>query len=151
MEHRIEDSALAESECAQPPAGEEDADFVAAAHDGNPAGIEGDDGRLAAKRPNDRLPSSNPFPDAAPSDADIAVNLGTAHKALGDFARAEAEFRRALQLDAQSARAWNNLGSIELPRGHLETAIEDLTKAVGLDPGSAIYRINLADALNAAA
>jgi len=86
----------------------------------------------------------------SPSDADIAVNLGTAHKALGDFALAEAEFRRALQLDPRSARAWNNLGSIELPRGHLEAAIEDLTQAVSLDPGLAIYRVNLADALNAA-
>src|SRR5437867_4047137 len=50
----------------------------------------------------------------------------------------------------RSARAWNNLGSIELPRGHVEAAIDDLTRAVSLDPDLAVYRINLADALNAA-
>ncbi len=85
-----------------------------------------------------------------PRSAEIAVDLGNAHRALGHNDAAEEQFRRALHLDPGSAQAWNNLGSLALLRGEADSAVDQLRRAVELDPDAAIYRVNLADALNAA-
>lgn len=104
---------------------------------------------LQERRPREALALLENAARQDPGNADIAVNLGTAYRALGDDPRAETAFRRALELDPRSARAWNNLGSIELQRGNSEAAVADLARAVEIDPGMAVFRINLADALNA--
>ena len=105
---------------------------------------------LKRRRPLEALELLESAASLQPRSADLAVNLGTAYRAAGDEIRAEAAFRRALELNPRSARAWNNLGSIELRRGNPEAATAHLERAVQIEPGMAIFRINLADALNAA-
>jgi tetratricopeptide (TPR) repeat protein len=87
----------------------------------------------------------------APGDPDVAVNRGMALLASGDDAGAEAEFLKVIErAPARAGRAWNNLGSMALRRGERERAIERLGRAVSLEPGFAVFRVNLADALAAA-
>jgi signal transduction histidine kinase len=71
-----------------------------------------------------------------------ANNLGTAYRALGDYPRADASFRRALALarDLHSpvleARALNNLAAVSLLRGRLAEAerFADRGLAIAADP-----------------
>jgi tetratricopeptide (TPR) repeat protein len=88
--------------------------------------------------------------DRLPKNPEIRVNLGSARRLLGDDAGALAEFRRAIALVPGSANAWNNLGSLLLRRDDVPGAVTALEKAADANPGFALFRVNLADAYNAA-
>src|SRR5205823_3720425 len=75
VECRAEDSRSAAREASDAAAGIEDADPIAVADDGNPAGIERGDGRLPWKRPDDRLSSPADLPDVAQAYADISAPI----------------------------------------------------------------------------
>jgi tetratricopeptide (TPR) repeat protein len=61
-------------------------------------------------------------------------NRGSAYLALGDAAAAEADFRRAVQLDADDPRPFHNLGISMVARGDWASAIEQFTKALTTQP-----------------
>ncbi len=81
--------------------------------------------------------------EAAARAIALASNLPDAHVALGrlyyataeeDLARAEAEFRRALELEPNHLEALRFLGLLYRRRGNWEAAVDVLTRHADLDP-----------------
>jgi len=66
----------------------------------------------------------------------------------GDFDRAEAACRKALELNPRSAEALCNLGIVLAEKGILDEAQARLTKAVQSEPGSLNSRLTLAGLLS---
>jgi tetratricopeptide (TPR) repeat protein len=84
---------------------------------------------------------------AAPRDATLHQNLGTALYLGGDSRGAEAEFEEAARLLPGYAKALFSLGLIMEERGRDAEAIERFSKAVASDPAMVNARASLADAL----
>ncbi len=61
----------------------------------------------------------------------------------GQFAEAEAAYRRVLQTDPKNAQALHLLGLLAYQLGDYVTAIRDISKAIGLHPHEADYYSNL--------
>ncbi len=74
------------------------------------------------------------------------VHLGHHYVAKGDRALALVQFRRAVDLDRNSAAARGELGRVLLGDGRLDEAIPELETANRLDPESRSYRRALAEA-----
>ena len=85
-----------------------------------------------------RLPQSAALLEAVVADhADYAEAfnvLGVAFSRMGQHARAQAAFRRVIELDPTSATAYENLGVDALAQGDLPGALDQLTHALALDP-----------------
>jgi Flp pilus assembly protein TadD len=89
---------------------------------------------------------------AAESALRLDPNLAEAHVAKGgvlqnfdfDFAGAEAEFRRALELAPQDPRATRNLASLLASLGRLDEAVALHQRTLGLDPLRSRSQFNLA-------
>src|SRR6266540_2370449 len=73
VECRAEDPRSAECEVPDAAVGREDADRIAVADDGNPARIEGGDGRCATELADDRLSHRSRLPDTGPMDVELAT------------------------------------------------------------------------------
>jgi regulator of sirC expression with transglutaminase-like and TPR domain len=69
--------------------------------------------------------------------AQAYVGRGFVNLQRGDLRAAEGDLRQAIEIDAESGRAWLLLGQVLLRRGSSE-AEEALTKATELDPQSAL-------------
>lgn len=93
------------------------------------------------------MPAEEAYPKAkAAAERAIALNdkLADAHTALAfvefywsrDMARAEREFRRALDLDPSSVRAHHWYGTALLHLGKFDEALVEISKAQQLDPRS---------------
>lgn len=67
---------------------------------------------------------------------------GGAYRALGDIARAIADFDEAIRLNPQSAHAYNNRGNAYSAQGDLARAIADYSEAIRLNPQLAIAYSN---------
>jgi len=81
-------------------------------------------------------------------DADVLSALGSANLRLGRLGQAEDLLRRAVQVDARFAAAWNNLGVVLMERGEPGEAARVFRTAFALDSGeSAVIRENLCAAL----
>jgi tetratricopeptide (TPR) repeat protein len=70
--------------------------------------------------------------------------LGATRHALDDTEAAAALYEKAISLG--NANAYSNLGSLQLALGQYGTAARHLAEAVKRDGGSAVLRLNLADA-----
>jgi tetratricopeptide (TPR) repeat protein/mono/diheme cytochrome c family protein len=79
-----------------------------------------------------------------PGDAGAHSGLGMALKGEGDGASAEAEFERALELDATNFTALYQLGEMALESGSPERAADLLTKATAQRPEDVDTRERLA-------
>ena len=80
-----------------------------------------------------------------PADAKARFYAGVACAALGRLLEAEANYRRALTLDATDFKAWNNLagllfGAMNRPA----EAAQCLVQALQIDPGNPLGWANLA-------
>lgn len=84
--------------------------------------------------------------DHCPADAGVHSALGSALVAEGQGAAAGAEFKRALVLDAANFTALYNLGLLASQAGDYQTAVDQLTLAVGLRPKDVDTRVQLAGA-----
>src|SRR5437667_208220 len=64
---------------------------------------------------------------------------------LGHHDRARAAFRKILELDSTSAKAYENLAADELAAGERTTAVADRHRALELDPRlyDALYNLGL--------
>ncbi|HEX3848777.1 MAG TPA: tetratricopeptide repeat protein [Steroidobacteraceae bacterium] len=86
--------------------------------------------------------------DLEPADADAWFALGNAqYLDGGSRPRAEAAYRRVLELSPGNAAALTNLGTLLLARGALDEAIPALERAVKIDPGQPGHAVNLGLAL----
>ncbi len=72
---------------------------------------------------------------------------GNEYFKIGDYKKAEEEYRQALKQDPKSATAKNNLGVILNEQGRYDEAIAILQEAVSADPKNSIARYVLAMAL----
>ncbi|HEY2444395.1 MAG TPA: tetratricopeptide repeat protein [Rhizomicrobium sp.] len=88
---------------------------------------------------------------AADTALALAPNLAGSHNARGallltadsDWAGAEAEYRRALQLDPNNVAAKTNLALVLATLGHLEQAVDLTRQALAADPLKATIYSNL--------
>jgi Flp pilus assembly protein TadD len=83
--------------------------------------------------------------EKSPEDAALHYYLGVAKANLGDDATAEAEYRKAIEVDGALLEARSNLGVLLLARGELEAARAELEACIELDPddGDSHYNLGL--------
>ena len=79
----------------------------------------------------------------APSLGLSHMTAGNAWESTGDSARAEAEFRRAIEIDPTNGTAHNNLGVLALRRGDRDLAQRELRAGLALNPGYDKAHFNL--------
>jgi Flp pilus assembly protein TadD len=81
----------------------------------------------------------------SPDDPALHYYLGVAKANLGDIGAAEAEYKRAIELDATLLEARSNLGVLLLGKGDLEAAKFELEACISLDPedGDSHYNLGL--------
>jgi tetratricopeptide (TPR) repeat protein len=78
-------------------------------------------------------------------------NLGNGFFAMGDEKNATAAYKRAIQLNANYADAWNNLGALEAGAGNTQAALDDYQRAAALgDPTGRDNHQRLKNAIAAA-
>lgn len=65
------------------------------------------------------------------------LGLGEAHLRLNQIEEALAAYRRAVEIDPQNRKAWNNLGSAFWRAGRFEEAIDAHHQALRIDPNDA--------------
>ncbi len=78
------------------------------------------------------------------------LSIGTRHHQAGQWADAERCYRQALAAEPENARAHYLLGTLALQTGHVQPAIELLSKATVLDRTQASFLANLAVAYRTA-
>jgi len=89
---------------------------------------------------------------AARRALELDDSLAVSHASMGlyhldhdkDFAAAEREFRRALELDPHSARAWHHFAMARAEQGHVEEALTALRRARELEPMTLLFSANYA-------
>lgn len=87
-------------------------------------------------------------PNIVPAQWPIFYSRGIAHEQLGDFARAEADFRQALSLNPNQPSVLNYLGYSLVDRGEkLDEALDMIKRAVAARPESGYIVDSLAWAL----
>jgi len=74
-------------------------------------------------------------------------NLANVFGALSEIEEAEIFYRRCLELDQNYGRAWKNLGSLILPLGRVQEAIECFDKALESNPSIVEAVLSKANAL----
>jgi tetratricopeptide (TPR) repeat protein/tRNA A-37 threonylcarbamoyl transferase component Bud32 len=79
-----------------------------------------------------------------PENSRAFQRLGTAYHEMGDDEQAMANYQRALALGAD-ARAYTNIGSLELSRGRMAEAAAAFREAARLEPRNPIAQRNLGD------
>jgi Flp pilus assembly protein TadD len=66
---------------------------------------------------------------------DVLSAIGSANLRLGRLGQAEAELRRAIELDERFVPAWNNLGVVLMEKGNVGEARRVFRTAYALDSG----------------
>ena len=74
----------------------------------------------------------------APNRTGALTNLATLQMAQGDKERAEATFRRAVQLNPKAAIGWIALADFHWSQGHVQETEASLVKARELEPGNLV-------------
>jgi len=95
---------------------------------------------LRQNRPQEALERLLPLYELAPTNADVAINLGGAYILQGKWNKAERVLGRAAQLHPDNVLVWINLGAAHLGRLELsgpqqqERAIHAYERALAIDP-----------------
>lgn len=84
----------------------------------------------------------------AKNDPILHFNLGNVYYASQQLRRAEEQFQRAVELDAEYVEAWNNLGTVLADLDEFEQSIEVFRKALNVFPLYADAHFNLGDVLS---
>ena len=98
---------------------------------------------LAAGRVDEALAGYEALAAKAPESAPVHRMLGAAAKKKGDVARAEAELRKAVELDPQDALAHRDLGVLLYETNRQDLALPEGEKALALDPQNAGLLFNM--------
>ena len=80
----------------------------------------------------------------APDLAQVHHNLGLVYRKKGDAARAEAEFRKAVELNPELADSHAALSVLLAAGGKTDAALAEAKQAASQAPQNAVYRFNLA-------
>lgn len=95
---------------------------------------------LRQNRPQEAMERLLPLYEMAPTNPDVAINLGGAYILQGKWNKAERVLSRAAQLHPDNVMIWINLGAAHLGRLELsgpqqqERAIRAYERALALDP-----------------
>lgn len=95
---------------------------------------------LRQNKPAEAVDRLLPLYEAAPANADVAVNLGGAYVLLHKWNKAVGVLSRAAELHPDNAMIWSNLGAAHLGRLELagprqqERAIRAYERALTVDP-----------------
>lgn len=95
---------------------------------------------LRQNRPQEAMERLLPLWEMAPTNADVAINLGGAYILQGKWNKAERVLSRAAELHPDNVMIWINLGAAHLGRLELsgpkqqERAIRAYERALALDP-----------------
>src|SRR5207249_2297716 len=89
---------------------------------------------LQADRPREALAHLSAALSHRPAFVWIPLLQGYAHGQLEDFAAAEADFRKAVELDPNEYGIYVNRGAMRLRKGDLKEAVDDLKRALELKP-----------------
>jgi len=76
-------------------------------------------------------------------DAALHNRLGICYQRMGDARTARKAYKKAIDLRADYAEVWNNIGTLDHARGRYKQAISAYSKAIRLDPRTAVYYRNL--------
>jgi superkiller protein 3 len=77
------------------------------------------------------------------SYASAYSNAGSVHLAMKDFGTAERDFRKAISVDPNLARAWNGLGVALASTGQESEAVDAWRRSIEIDPGQPDTLYNL--------
>src|SRR5262245_47058510 len=78
-----------------------------------------------------------------PSSAQVFDLLGIAHALLGNSGKAQAAFRKAIELDPKTARPRVNLAVSLFGAGREEEGLRALEEAITIEPGNQLALANL--------
>ena len=78
-----------------------------------------------------------------PDSFELSMGLGNSLYGVGDFAQAEAAFRRASGIQPERPEAWNNLAYALMRQNRYEPALQAVRRAIDLDPQNAEFRHSL--------
>ena len=98
---------------------------------------------FAAGRVDEALAGYEALAAKQPDSAPVHRMLGAAAKKKGDVARAEAELRKAVELDPQDALAHRDLGVLLYETNRQDQALPEGEKALALDPQNAGLLFNM--------
>jgi Tfp pilus assembly protein PilF len=99
--------------------------------------------RLAAGQVDEAVAGYEALTARAPGSATAHRMLGAALKKKRDVVRAEAELRKAVELDPQDAYAHRDLGVLLYETSHLDDGLAESEKALALKPEDAGLLFNL--------
>lgn len=77
--------------------------------------------------------------DSAEEKCAILMQMGRAHKNLGDIKEAISAFKQVIKLNKNHLEVYNDLGHIYRENGELEKALQYQMRALALDPQNADY------------
>jgi Flp pilus assembly protein TadD len=93
-------------------------------------------------------PAAAPAPPGAASSGvrpeDELLERGLAHYQRGEFQQSIDVWQQVLAINPNSARAFNNIGTGQMQLGRHDQAQTMFRKALSLEPGTELYRNNLA-------
>src|SRR5262249_43950775 len=109
---------------------------------------------LPGARPAEVAPVSRPRPPATTAQEHVAIvansedaalhnRLGICYQRMGNAKEARRAYKKALDLCADYAEAWNNLGTLDHAGGRYKRAIEAYSRAIRLEPHTAVFHKNL--------
>jgi tetratricopeptide (TPR) repeat protein len=102
--------------------------------------------RVAEKKLDDAAAAYATALALDPLDEEAAAGLGAALRAQGKLAEAEAALVKAVASNTKSPVLWNNLGVVRVDRAEYTTAVEAFEKALSIDTGFEVAKVNLARA-----
>lgn len=76
-------------------------------------------------------------------DAALHNRRGLCYQRVGDARTARKAYKKAIDLRADYAEVWNNIGTLDHARRRYKQAIAAYSKAIRLDPTTAVYYRNL--------
>ena len=101
------------------------------------------DAALSAGRTDDAIAAYELVLASAPNSAPVHHNLGLAYKRKGDLGRAEAEFRKAVELEPGLAASHGALSVLLAAAGKIDQAVAQAREAASQAPEDAQYAYNL--------
>ncbi len=112
-----------------------------------PAQAQGIPAAIADLINNDDIQQAEALLNKQPKTADYAALHGEIEFRKGNFAAAESSYQEALRLDSKSARAHFGMGKLAMAKVKIKPAVQELMKAVELDPKEPMYRLYASEAL----
>lgn len=104
------------------------------------------DGSVADLLLKDEVQQAEALLDKQPKTPESVAFRGEIAFRKGNFDQADALYKEALKLDSKNARAHFGLGKLAMGKVKGKLAIQELTKAIELDPKEPLYRLYASEA-----